>query len=225
VAFAILLLISIMMSAGGLVQATAIEKENKVVEVILSSAKADEILMGKLLGLGAAGMIQMTAWFGMLTVTGLAVTGELASLGFEIPWAGILSITIFFPLAYLFFGSLMLGTGSLGSNQKEANQWGMIWSLLAVVPLLFLNVVLHEPHGVIGRVLTWIPFAAPITVVVRLTLDPGGIAWWEVAGAVALLVVGTWFSIRIGASLFRVGILLTGVRPKLRTILRQARLS
>lgn len=224
-AFAILLLMSIMMSAGGLVQATAIEKENKVVEVILSSAKADEILMGKLLGMGAAGMIQVAAWFGMLAITGLAAAGELTAMGVEIPWAGIVSIAIFFPLAYLFFGSLMLGTGSLGSNQKEANQWGMIWSLLAVVPLLFLNGLLHEPHGIIGRVLIWIPFTAPITMVVRLTLDPGGIAWWEVAGAVAVLVTGTWLAIRIGAGLFRVGILLTGARPKLRAILRQARLS
>lgn len=224
-AFAILLLLSILMSAGALIQATAIEKENKVVEVILASAKPDEILMGKLLGLGAAGVIQMGVWFGMMAVAGVTFMGTLAAMGVELPWAGIVAAVLFFPLAYLFFGSLMLGTGSLGSNQREANQWGMIWSLTVVVPMIFLEVLYREPHGSMARVLTWIPFTAPITAVFRLTVDPAGVAWWEILGAVVVLAAATWLAIRLGAHLFRVGILLTGARPKLREILRQARLS
>lgn len=224
-AFAILLLLSVVMSAGALIQATAIEKENKVVEVILASAKPDELLMGKLLGLGAAGGIQMGVWFGMLAAAGLAFMGALATIGVELPWPGIVAAMVFFPLAYLFFGSLMLGTGSLGSNQREANQWGMIWSLLVVVPVMFLELLYREPHGSIARLLTWIPFTAPITAVFRLTVDPAGVAWWEILGAMVVLAAATWLAIRLGARLFRVGILLTGARPKLREILRQARLS
>ena len=224
-AFAILLLVSILMSAGALIQATAIEKENKVVEVILASAKPDEVLMGKLLGLGAAGVIQMGVWFGMMAVAAVAFMQTLAAVGVELPRAGILSAVLFFPLAYLFFGSLMLGTGSLGSTQREANQWGMIWSLPVVVPMILLEVLYREPHGSIARVMTWIPFTAPVTAVFRLTVDPAGVAWWEVLGAVVVLAAATWLAIRLGARLFRVGILLTGARPKLREILRQARLS
>lgn len=223
--FAILLLLSILMSAGALIQATAIEKENKVVEVILASAKPDEILMGKLLGLGAAGGIQMGVWFGMLAVAGVAFMGTLAAMGVELPWTGIVAAVLFFPLAYLFFGSLMLGTGSLGSNQREANQLGMIWSLTVVVPMIFLEVLYREPHGAMAQALTWIPFTAPLTAVFRLSIDPAGVAWWEIAGAVVVLAAATWLAIRLGARLFRVGILLTGARPRLREILRQARLS
>jgi hypothetical protein len=61
-------------------------------------------------------------------------------------------------------------------------------------------------------------------VVLRLTIDPQGIAWWEVLGALAVLIAGIWFTIRLSARLFRVGIMLTGARPKLSEILRQARL-
>ena len=224
-AFAILLLLSIVMSAGSLIQATAIEKENKVVEVILASAKPDEILVGKLFGLGAAGVIQMGVWFGMMAVAGVAFMQTLAAIGVELPLVGILSAVLFFPLAYLFFGSLMLGTGSLGSTQREANQWGMIWSLPVVVPMIFLEVLYRDPHGSMARVMTWIPFTAPVTSVFRLTVDPAGVAWWEILGAVVVLAAATWLAIRLGSRLCRVGILVTGARPTLREILRQARLS
>jgi ABC-2 type transport system permease protein len=223
--FSVLLLLSILMSAGALIQATGIEKENKVVEVLLSSARAEEILMGKLLGLGIAGALQIFVWFGMVGVAAVSFATVLVGLGVTPPWGGMAAAVLFFPLAYLFFGSLILGTGSIGSNQREANQWGMIWSLLAAIPMIFLQSMLHEPHGTVGRVLSWLPFSAPQAIIMRLTMDPDGIAWWEIAGSVAVLVASTWIAIRLSARLFRVGLLLTGARPKLREILRQARLS
>ncbi|HSN83469.1 MAG TPA: hypothetical protein VLS88_12875, partial [Polyangiales bacterium] len=66
-------------------------------------------------------------------------------------------------------------------------------------------------------------FTSPLTVIIRLAVDPSGIAWWEVAGAIAVLLVSTWLSIRIGARLFRVGLLLTGSRPSLAELWRQAK--
>jgi len=221
----VLLLISILMSAGTLVQATAIEKENKVVEVLLSSAPSDEILLGKLLGLGAAGALQITIWFSMVGAAALAFTASLVAFGVDAPWLGMATAVLVYPLAYLFYGSLMLGTGSIGSHQREANQWGMIWSFLLVVPIFFFETLLRDPHGAIGHVLTWIPPFTPIAVVFRTTIDSEGIAAWEIVGALALLVGATWVAIRFAARLFRVGILLTGARPKLRQIWRQARLS
>jgi ABC-2 type transport system permease protein len=119
----------------------------------------------------------------------------------------------------------MLGTGSLGNNVRESQQFSMVWTLLTVIPLVFLQVLIVEPHATLGRVLTWIPFTAPVTVVLRTALDAKGIAWWEIAGSFVVMVISTWIAIRVGARLFRVGLLLTGARPKLREILRQARLS
>jgi len=222
--FGMLLLISMMMTSGTLIQATAIEKENKVVEVLLSSAAPDQILLGKLLGVGGAGLLQIAVWFSMLGIGALFWAAALATMGVEIPWGTVLVSAAFFIVAYLFYGSLMLGTGSLGSNQRQANQLGMIWSLFAVAPIIFTNVLIVHPSGVLAKVLTWIPFTAPTTVIFRLGFDPTGTAWWEIAGPFVLLIVSTWFGIRLGARLFRVGILLTGARPKWREIIRQARL-
>ena len=76
----------------------------------------------------------------------------------------------------------------------------------------------------VGQILTWIPFSAPLTVIVRMSIAPEGIAFHEILGALGVLLASTWLSIRFGARLFRVGLLLTGSRPSVRELLRQARL-
>ena len=95
--------------------------------------------------------------------------------------------------------------------------------MLAILPLMVLVVLLDDPHGALGQAMTWIPFTSPLTVIIRLAVEPTGIAWWEVLGSMLTLVVATWLSIRIGARLFRVGFLLTGSRPSLAELWRQAR--
>jgi ABC-2 type transport system permease protein len=223
--FAILMFISLMMSAGYLLQGTAVEKENRVVEIIMHSAKADELMTGKLLGLGGAGLLQVLLWFGMAIFGGLATASGLELIGFEMPWTAMAIALPFFVAGYLFMGGLMLGTGSLGSNLKESQQLSMFWTLPSIIPLIFLQILITEPHGTLGRVLIWIPFTAPVTIVLRTALDLDGVAWWEIAGSLLMMGVAIWISIRLGARLFRVGLLLTGARPKLREILRQARLT
>jgi ABC-2 type transport system permease protein len=223
--FMVLMLMSILMSAGTLVQATAIEKENKVVEVLLASAPPDELLLGKLFGLGAAGALQMAIWFSMVAAVGLGLTASLAAFGVDLPWLGMATAMVVYPAAYLFYGSLMVGTGSLGAHQREANQWGMVWAFPLVVPIFFFETLLRDPHGTIARVLTWIPPFTPITIVFRTTIDPAGTSLLEIVAALGLLVLATWLAIRLSARVFRVGLLLTGARPKLRQIWRQARLS
>jgi ABC-2 type transport system permease protein len=88
---------------------------------------------------------------------------------------------------------------------------------------MVLVILLDEPHGVLGQAMTWIPFTSPLTVIIRLSVDSSGIAWWEVLGAMLVLALSTWASIRVGARLFRVGCLLTGSRPSLAELWRQAR--
>jgi ABC-2 type transport system permease protein len=201
----VLLLTALLSASGYLVQTIALDKESKVVEVLLSSADPDEILTGKLLGLGAAGLLQFFVWASMVVGGALTAAAVVASLDVPIPWEA-------------------LATGSLGSSVAETQKLTLGWAMLAVLPLMMLVVLLEEPHGAVGQVLTWIPFSAPLTVIVRMSLDPGGIAWWEVVGALLVLVASTWLSIRFGARLFRVGLLVSGSRPSLREILRQARL-
>ena len=149
-AFTVLFLMSVLMTSGYLLQGTATEKENKVVEVLLASANPDEILAGKLMGLGAAGLLQVAVWMAMLFVTGFGAIPLLFAAQVEMPWRTLLVALPLFMLAFLFFGSLMLGTGSLGSNMREAQQLSMMWSLTAALPLMLMSVLIREPHGTGG---------------------------------------------------------------------------
>ena len=223
--FMILFLLSVLMTSGYLMQGTATEKENKVVDVLLASANPDQILAGKLLGLGGAGLLQIAVWLTMLMGTGLGIVPMLMSTRVDVPWLALSMAIPFFVVAFLFFGGLMLGTGSLGSNMREAQQLAMVWSLTAAVPLMMMMVLIREPNGTVAKVMTWIPFTAGPVVILRASNDATLLAWWEIAGSLAVLLVSTWIALRVGARLFRIGLLSAGARPSLMEIVRQARLS
>jgi ABC-2 type transport system permease protein len=224
-AFTVLFLMSVLMTSGYLLQGTATEKENKVVEVLLALANPDEILAGKLAGLCATGLVQVGVWISMLFLTGFGAVPFLFAAHVDLPWRALLVALPFFIVAFLFFGSLMLGSGSIGSNMREAQQLSMVWSLTAALPLMLLSVLIREPHGLVARVLTWLPLTAGPVVVMRASMDADALAWWEIVGPMLLLLAATWVAIRIGARLFRVGLLSAGARPSFREVMRQARLA
>jgi ABC-2 type transport system permease protein len=142
----------------------------------------------------------------------------------DVPWTAALLALPLFIASFLFFGSLMMGSGSLGSNMREAQQLAMVWSLTAALPLMMMGPLIQDPHGPLARVLTWIPITSAAVVMFRASMDAASLAWWETAGAFAVLAASTWIAIRIGARLFRVGLLNSGARPSLKEIIRQARL-
>lgn len=218
----ILLLTALLSASGYLVQTVSTDKESKIVEVLLSSVTAEEILAGKLFGLGAAGLFQFAVWSSMVVVVALTASAALASV-VSIPWEALAVAPVFFILGYLFLGSLMLATAALGANAAESQKLTMGWAMLAILPLMVLVVLLDDPHGILGQAMTWIPFTSPLTVIIRLAVDSSGIAWWEVTGSMLVLVISTWASIRVGARLFRIGFLLTGSMPSLAELWRQAR--
>ena len=222
--FAILLFLSVFSSSMSLIQGTAVEKENRVVDVLLSSARADEILAGKLLGLGATGLIQVIVWFGMAGLAGAVFAAQFSSLGLEIEWGPLVVGLVGFVAAYFFVGSLMIGTGALGNTVKEGQQWSIMWILLSVLPMIFLAGYIRAPHGTLAQLFTWYPFSTSWVVVFRMWMDPSGIAWWEIAGPLVMLVALTWLTLRMSARLFRLGLLLTGSSLKPSQILRQLRL-
>jgi ABC-2 type transport system permease protein len=224
IVFMVLFLISVLMTSGYLMQGTATEKENKVVDVLVSSADPEDILFGKLLGLGGAGLLQIAVWLVLLLAGGVGIIPLVLASHVAFPWMAVVLAIPLFLVAFLFFGSLMLGTGSLGSNMREAQQLAMVWSLTAALPMMMTPALLHEPHGTVARVLTWLPFSSAPMIIFRASTDASSLAWWEVAGAFAVLVLSTWVAIRLGARLFRIG-LLSASRPKLREVIRQARLA
>jgi ABC-2 type transport system permease protein len=217
--FALLFLMSVLISSGYLLQGVAEEKENRVIEIILSSVRPHQLLFGKLLGLGAAGLLQLVVWIAVGTMAvSLLVTAALAMLDFKL-FAGCL---LFFILGFLMLGSLMTGTGALGTNARESQQLATIWSMLTIMPPAFTwYLILDSPTGTLARILGWFPLTAPITMMLRL--GTGKVPWWDVLVSILILCGGVFVALRVSGGLFRLGLLMYGKRPTLREVLRQLR--
>ncbi len=224
-AFTLTFLIALLTTTGYLVQGVSTEKENRVVEVLLSSTSPDEILAGKLFGLGAAGLLQVLVWFSMVIFGATIAAGIAVAAGVTVPWKALITGTLFFVAAYFFYGAIMLAFASFGNSQQEGQKLAAVWTMLAVLPMMLFPAILNTPHGTIARVMTFIPFSAPLTVLGRVALDPEGVQVWELALSLGVLVVSTWLALKLGARLFRIGLLALGSRPKLKEIWRQARAS
>ena len=217
--FAILFLMSVMISSGYLLQGVAEEKESRVIEIILSSVRPHQLLFGKLLGLGAAGLVQLVVWIAVGTfAVSLMAAAALAVLDFKL----FVSCLIFFVLGFLMLGSLMTGTGALGSNARESQQLSAVWTLTTIMPpaLTWMG-ILDAPNGTLARILGWFPLTAPITMMLRL--GTGQVPWWDVAVAIAILIAGVLLAIRLSGALLRLGLLMYGKRPTLPEIVRLLR--
>lgn len=219
----ILLMSALLMASGYLVQTIAQDKESKIVEVLLASATPDELLAGKLLGLGAAGLVQFAVWGGLGGSAGALLLSIARLEHVELPMLALATMPLFFLLGYAFLGSVMLATSAFGTSAAEAQKLSVGWVLLAIVPLIVLPALLEAPHGRLAHVLCHVPFSAPIAMVVRLAVDAPGVAAWEIALVVLELCVATYLAIRVGARFFRVGLLLTGGMPSPKALLAQLR--
>jgi ABC-2 type transport system permease protein len=214
-AFFVLLLTSIFTSSAYLLQGMAEEKENRVLEMVLSSIKPNELMFGKLVGLGGAGLLQMTVWVTMSLITVIYL-----AIQFVVSPAAFAFCFVYFLLGYVLYGSLMLGFGALGTNLRESQQMASIWSFIGASPAMIMIALFEAPQGTLARIFSYIPFTAPTTMMFRYVVDPKGTPILDVIASMVILVVTTWLAIRVSARLYRAGLLLYGKRPGPREIWR-----
>jgi ABC-2 type transport system permease protein len=214
--FTIMLLISILASAGTLIQGVSEEKESRVIEIILSSIDARSLLLGKLLGLGAAGLLQLAIWLSMAVVPVL-----LMIAGMTLSPLLVILCLCYFILGFLLYGTLITATGVIGTTAKDMQQLGMFWAIGIVPPMLFFEVILREPHGTTARLLSYIPLTCPSTMMLRI--GAGGVPWWEVPLTLGLLALSVVLTLRFAARVFRTGLLMYGKRPTIPEIFRWMR--
>ena len=222
--FALLLMITIFTSSGFLLQGVGEEKENRVIEILLSSLSTTQLLAGKILGLGALGLTQMLVWLGagIALLSGAAALFALSGL-LVISASTIILGLIYFLLGYLLFATMMASAGALGSTAREGQQISGIFSFLSAVPFMFGNFIMMDPNSLLAKILSFFPLTAPITMMMRLALT--AIPPREVAISLVLLILGILGILWAGGKLFRLGLLMYGKRPSVAEMwhaLRQA---
>jgi ABC-2 type transport system permease protein len=220
--FGLLLAISIFTSSGFLLQGVAEEKENRVMEIFLSSVSSRQLLLGKVLGLGSAGLLQLLIWaISARVVARIASVSLDFAKGLNVSASIIVLGVVYFLLGYLLFGVLMAAAGSLGTSARESQQLASIFSLTAVIPFMLMPLIIEHPNHLAARVLSIFPLTAPIMTMERLAVTD--IAPWELTLSVVVLAVSVVGAMVLAAKVFRMGILMYGKRPSLREIIRYIR--
>ena len=223
--FSILLLMAIYTSSGYVLQGLGEEKENRIMEILLSSISARQLITGKVLGLGAAGLLQMVIWlFSARLLIELLPSGISDAIGsLEIAPGFILISLVYFILGYLLFATLMAGLGAIGATARESQQLAVIFLLPGAIPLYAIVFIIENPQHIVSQLLTYFPLTAPITVIMRS--GTSDIPLWQLAISMVILAASIYLSLILVAKVFRTFLLMYGKTPKASEIfklLRQA---
>jgi ABC-2 type transport system permease protein len=180
------------------------------------------LLAGKILGLGALGLIQVAVWLGAGAALLSAATAIFALAGvIKLSLGTVLLAVAYFALGYLLFATLMGVAGSMGTTQRESQQIASIFSLAAAIPFMTMGIVFTNPNSPIAVALSYIPLTSPVMMLIRLGI--GGVPPAEIAISLALLVAAIALSLWAGAKVFRASLLMYGKRPSLKDLGRAFR--
>lgn len=219
------------------------EKNNRVVEIIISSVKPFELMMGKILGVTMVALTQFIVWITMSVAGALILNTGFSSIHKNIPGGNeelmskldiaqmatqvshsllemnflliIFVFIVFFLLGYMFYSSVYAAIGSAVDNETETQQF----TLFAILPLtlgMYGSIsVINNPDGPVGFWMSMIPFTSPVAMVARI---PFGVPAWQIALSMALLLGTTIFMIFLAGKIYRVGILMYGNKATLKEI-------
>lgn len=219
-ALGFLLAMSIVIGGQYLLQGVSEEKESRILESLLCSVTTDELLTGKLLGLGGAGLTLVAAW---LAAGAASSAGALAFANVTLPPSLIVLGFLYFVGGYLFYGALMLSVGSMTSNLREATQISGYLTILIMCPFWFMVKILNSPDSGLAVGMSLFPPTAATSMMLRMTagvVSGAVIPPWQIALSLGILATSALIMLMVGARLFRLGMLLYGKTPNLPEILR-----
>jgi ABC-2 type transport system permease protein len=218
--FAFLLSLALMFGATSLVNGLGEEKESRLIEVLFSSVSVRQLLIGKLLALGLAGLLQVLVWLisaPLLLLLASSLFGGLLSV-IEIPDNFILLGILYFILGYLLFAVLSIGVGAITPTAREGGQLSMFYVMLGFIPLWFSSLLFTFPNSTFSVILTLFPATAPVQNMLRLGLTD--IPIWQILLSIGLLILSITLGLYISIRLFRIYMLMHGKRPGIKTIMQ-----
>lgn len=223
-AFSLLIGISLITLSSFLLQGLGEEKENRLIEILLSSVSTRQLLTGKVLGVGAAGLVQVLVWlllpaFLLHQASTTLLSGVVRSL--LIPGEFVALAVTYFVLGYLFFGVLSAGIAAISPTARDGQQLALGFLMPMFVPLWFSSLVMFFPHNPVWTALTFVPITAPTMVMVRYGVTD--IAVWELALSITLMVLAVAGGLWLAAKMFRAYLLMYGKRPALAEVFRALR--
>jgi len=190
------------------------EKANRVVELMLSSVSAMELMAGKILGLGLAGLIQVMAWSAAI---GFAASRFVPITLSAFSIVHFVAYPLYFTLGYLLIAAMYATVGAAMKDVHSGGAQGMV-GIIPYLPMMFVAAVIEHPEQVWIRIASFFPPFTPSLMMMRLAITP--VPWWEVVASLVLLGVSVYALMRFAARVFEAAMLMYGKSATLREIWR-----
>ncbi len=217
VAYTLFLLMYMVVLLYGMNVARSIieEKTSRVFEVLLATITPDELLAGKILGVGAVGLTQVGIW---MIAAGLlaARIGVASGVSLSVPQA--VFFAVYFVLGYALYSAVAAALGAMTNSEQELQQLNMFMMIPLFFSLLMLQPIVTNPNSMLSRIVSQIPFCAPLLMNLRVSISMP--QPWEIALSIGLILVTIYVVLWVSSRIYRVGILMYGKKPNLPEILR-----
>lgn len=212
----IMMLLFLVLTSGQLlIRSVVEEKSNRVIEVLLSSCSAKDLMAGKILGLSGLGVLQVLIWGAIGLGVSISMNASISA-----PEEILLSL-LYFILGYLLYSAVFVAAGSPVTTEQEAQQITSYVSLLLVFPIFVAVPVMQNPESMIFRVLSFIPLLTPTIMVMRIAVQMPPA--WEIFSTLGLLLVSVVVMMWAAGKIFRIAILVYGKRPSIAELVRWIR--
>ena len=203
------------------------EKQNRIIEVLLSSVSPFYLMMGKVMGIGLVGLTQYLIWslFGIL-LSGLSAAPALMMYADQMPkispWLFVFFV-IYYLLGYFLYATLYAMVGAIVSNEDDGQQAQMPITMTFMVSVIVSSLVMENPTGTAATILSLVPFFGPSLMFLRITLEaaPG----WQIALSIALMIATIIGAVWLASKIYRVGVLMYGKRPTIPELIKWLRYS
>ena len=213
----IMFVIVVMTSGGYLLQAVVEEKENRTMEIVITSVTPTQLMAGKIVGDIGVGLTQLVIWliFGWI---GLTVGGQFLPFlqDFSLPADYILVLFLILLPSFVMVAAIMAAIGSTMTELREAQQVQGLFTLPMMIPYYLASTIMMNPNGTLAMVLSFFPLTAPITILMRMAFTVVPI--WQIALIVAILVIFAAFAIWFAGRAFRMGMLRYGKKLSIKEI-------
>jgi len=203
------------------------EKKDRIVEVVVSSIRARQLMLGKVLGIGGASLVQVAVWAGFAALTlhyGPQVMARLGAPGMTMPQvpgsvAGI--FLLYFAGGFFLYASLYAALGAMAASDQDMQQLQLPGTMILLLSYMVMFRAMTDPEGQLAVISSWVPFSSPMVMPIRSALT--AVSPLEMAGSFATLILGGLLIIWVGGKIYRVGILATGKKPSMAELVRWVR--
>ncbi len=197
------------------------EKTSRVFEVLLATIRPEEMMAGKVIGVGSVGLTQVGLWLVtavVLTATPLVARLTGSDVHVSLSATQIVFFVVYFLLGYLLYSSIAAALGAMTNSEQELQQLNMFLVLPLALCMFGLGFVIPNPDGLVARVMSMTPFFAPLIMYMRISIKMPPA--WEIAVSIMLTAAMIWAILWVASRIYRVGILMYGKKPNVAEVLR-----